>query len=142
MKAEHRHELKTNELAEWLSNLPIWTGQHLRTIIYVAVVLVLVVASYFYHRYQKTVVSSRDQNATTILLSQVPYLKAGIARDQAKGTDRSYTLLQMADELDTIANRTKEDAVAALALSRRAKFYERKYSSGSGPSPARTQQTS
>ncbi|MGA2173058.1 MAG: hypothetical protein ABSG82_08655 [Sedimentisphaerales bacterium] len=116
MKAEHRHDLKTNELAVWLNNLPVWTKQHLRTIIYVAVVLVLVAASYLYHHYQKTVVASRDQNATTVLLSQVPYLKAGIARDQAKGIDRSYTLLQMADELDTIANRTKEDAVAALSL--------------------------
>ena len=55
MKAEHRHELKTNDLALWLGNLPNWANQNLRTIIYVLVVVVLVLASSIYIRYQKTV---------------------------------------------------------------------------------------
>ena len=33
MKAEHRHELKTNELVEWLTNLPQWANENLTTII-------------------------------------------------------------------------------------------------------------
>ena len=33
MKSDHRHELKTNELAEWLGNLPQWTKENLVTII-------------------------------------------------------------------------------------------------------------
>ncbi len=28
MKSDHRHELKTNELAEWLSNLPQWAKKN------------------------------------------------------------------------------------------------------------------
>jgi len=41
MKAEHRHELKTNELAEWIAGLPEWTRKHLIIIIIVLVVVVL-----------------------------------------------------------------------------------------------------
>ena len=43
MKSDHRHELKTNELAEWLGNLPEWTKENLVTIIAVVVVVVVVV---------------------------------------------------------------------------------------------------
>jgi tetratricopeptide (TPR) repeat protein len=122
MKAKHRHELKTNELAEWLINLPLWAKQNLRMITYIAVVVVLVAASYIYHRYQKTVVTTREQSAMTILLSQLPQQKFQIAQSQTKGVDTSYTLLQMADELENIANNTKQDAVAALSLIKEAEI--------------------
>jgi len=122
MRAEHRHELKTNELAEWLSNLPVWVKQNLRMIIYIGVVVVLVAVSYLHRHYQKTTVASREQNAMTVILSQLPQQKLYIARTQAEGTDNSYTLLQAADELDAIANSTKKDAVATLSLIKEAEI--------------------
>jgi tetratricopeptide (TPR) repeat protein len=122
MRAEHRHELKTNELAEWLSNLPLWVSQNLRMIIYIAVVVVLVAASYFYHYYQKTVAASREQSTMTMLLSQLPQQKIQIAQTQAKGVDNSYMLLQTADELETVANDAREDAVAAISLIKEAEI--------------------
>jgi len=45
MKAEHRHELKTNELAEWIANLPQWARDNGRMVIYLSVVAVLVIGS-------------------------------------------------------------------------------------------------
>ncbi|MBA7624503.1 hypothetical protein ES703_31912 [subsurface metagenome] len=45
MKSKHRHDLKTNELAEWIGNLPQWARENHRTIIYVSVVAVLVIGS-------------------------------------------------------------------------------------------------
>jgi tetratricopeptide (TPR) repeat protein len=116
MRAEHRHELKQNALAEWLSDLPQWAMQNLRTISYISAVVVIVVAYIIWYRYQKTVVTAREQNAITSLLSQLPQQKAQIAQAQAQGMDVSYTLLQMANELDSIAGSSKNDAVAALAL--------------------------
>jgi tetratricopeptide (TPR) repeat protein len=116
MKAEHRHELKTNELAQWLFNLPLWAKQNLRMITYIGVVVVLVAATYFYHRYQKTVVAGREQAAMTILLSQLPQQEARVAQSQSQGVDSSYMLLQAADELDSIANNARQDDVAALSL--------------------------
>jgi tetratricopeptide (TPR) repeat protein len=122
MKAEHRHDLKTNELAAWLGNLPAWANQNLKTIIYVTVVVVLVLASFFYYRYQKTVVASREQVNLTALLSQLPQHKAFIAQKQTKGEDNAFTLLNLTDGLDSIAKTASSDAVAAMALIKNAEI--------------------
>jgi len=116
MKAEHRHELKTNDLAIWLGNLPNWANQNLRTIIYVLVVVVLVLASSFYYRYQKTSVAEREQNNLTALVSQMPQQKAYIAQKQLEGQDNAYILFQFNDQLDSVAKNASNDAVAAMAL--------------------------
>ena len=42
MKSDHRHELKTNELADWLAHFPEWANQNRTNIIAVAVVLAVV----------------------------------------------------------------------------------------------------
>ena len=131
MKAEHRHDLKTNTLAEWLGNMPVWANQNLRTIIYVTVVVVLVLvtvvvvlvlASFFYYRYQKTVVAAREQGNLTTLLSQLPQQKAFIAQKQMRGEDNSFTLLNLTDGLDGIAKSASSDAVAAMALIKNAEI--------------------
>jgi len=122
MKAEHRHELKTNDLALWLSNLPTWANQNLRTILYVAVVVVLVLASAIYYRYQKTVVSSREQSNLTMLLAQLPQQKAYIAQKQMQGEDNAFQLFQLSDGLDSIAKSVSNDNVAALALIKEAEL--------------------
>ncbi len=122
MKAKHRHELKTNELAEWLANLPLWAKQNLRMIIYASVVAVLVLGSFIYHRYQKTVISARERTTLTALLGQLPPQKAEVARSQADGVDLSYMLLQVAGSIENIASRTKQDHVAALALIKNAEL--------------------
>ncbi len=116
MKAEHRHELKTNELAEWLGNLPNWANQNLKTVIYVLVVVVIVLASSFYYRYQKTVVVEREQNNLTTIVSQLPQQKAFIAQKQLENQDNAYMLFQLTDELDSIAKNASNDAIAATAL--------------------------
>jgi len=122
MKAEHRHDLKTNELAAWLGNMPVWANQNLRTIIYVTVVVVLVLALFIYYRYQKTVGAAREQGNLTTLLSQLPQQKAFIAQKQMKGEDNSFTLLNLTDGLDSIAKSASSDAVAAMALIKNAEI--------------------
>jgi tetratricopeptide (TPR) repeat protein len=116
MRAEHRHELKTNELAEWLSNLPAWVNQHIRTIIYGGGAVVIVVAAYLYYLYQQTVVTTREQNTVTAIAAHLLQQRAQIAQQAVQGVDTSYMLLQIANELENIAARTKQDSVAALAL--------------------------
>lgn len=122
MKAEHRHDLKTNELAAWLGNMPVWANQNIRTIIYVTVFVVLVLASLFYYRYQKTVVVAREQGNLTMLLSQLPQQKSFIAQKQMRGEDNSFTLLNLTDGLDSIAKSASNDAVAAMALIKNAEI--------------------
>jgi len=122
MKAEHRHELKKNDLALWLSNLPNWTNQNLRVIIYTSVVVILVLASFIYHRYQKTVVVVREQENLTAILSQFSQQKAYVAQKQSQGDDNAFMLLSMIDGLDSIAKNSANDAVAATALIKEAEI--------------------
>jgi len=122
MKAEHRHDLKTNILAAWLGNFPAWANQNLRTIIYVTVFAVLVLTSLFYYRYQKTVVAVREQTNLTSLLSQMPQQKAYIAQKQMRGEDNAFTLLNLTDGFDSIAKTASSDAVAAMALIKNAEI--------------------
>jgi tetratricopeptide (TPR) repeat protein len=121
MKAEHRHELKTNELAEWIANLPQWAKENLRIIIIVSTVVVLGGGSYFYYRYQKNVVSARRQLRLTELASQVSQGKRNILTTRAtRGLDISFTLLQLADDLGKFAQDAKNDQMAAFALIKQA----------------------
>jgi tetratricopeptide (TPR) repeat protein len=122
MRAEHRHELKTNELAQWLLNLPDWSQKNLRTIIYVTVVVVLVLGSFLYHRYQKTVVRNREQAAVTGLIAQIPVQQSQIAQAASQGTDASYTLLQTAGELKNFAQNSRQEALKAIALIKEAQI--------------------
>ena len=61
MKSEHRHELKTNELAEWLSNFPEWLKENSKTIIGITALVVIVVGFYGWRRYDKNVLQVREQ---------------------------------------------------------------------------------
>ncbi len=116
MKAEHRHELKTNELAQWLANLPQWAKKNTTTIIYISVLVVVVAGIYFWKVYEKRVVSSRQQLGLTNLLSQISQGKTQIIQAQAQGVDTSYTLIQVADNLQNVAQNVKNERMAALAL--------------------------
>lgn len=120
MKPEHRHELKTNELAEWLQQLPQWARKNLTTIIYVSVVagVVIVYSLWYYH--QKTIASAKERLEFTKLIRQLSYSKRQILQAQSQGLDISYTLIQTADSLQTIAQNIKDDTVAASALIKRA----------------------
>lgn len=122
MKSEHRHKLRTNELAEWISNFPQWAKQNRVTIIYASIVVILVAGSYFWRSYRKKVVLPREQLEFTNLLVQLPQHKAQIIRDQARGFDSSYNLLPLANNLKVVAQNTKNDQMAALALIKQAEI--------------------
>jgi tetratricopeptide (TPR) repeat protein len=116
MKSEHRHELKTNELAEWIINFPQWAKENATTIIYISALTVVVAGIYFWKVYEKTVVSDREQLGFTNFVSQILQGKTQILQAQAQGVDTSYTLIQAADNLQSIAQNTKNEQMAALAL--------------------------
>lgn len=120
MRPEHRHELKTNELAEWLSNLPQWAKENLITIICVSVLIVVLAALYIWRIYGKNVVQARKQLEFTSLLNQLSGGKMQILRAQAQGRDLSFTLLQPAGDLGTFAQTANNDRMAALALIKQA----------------------
>jgi tetratricopeptide (TPR) repeat protein len=119
MKAKHRHELKTNELAEWLLNLPQWAKQNLRTIIYVSALIIIVVGAYFWKRYEKNVVMVQRRINLTDLMAGLSQQKLEIIRAQQQERDYSFMLIQVADKLQDGAPAVKNDWMAALALIKR-----------------------
>ncbi len=120
MKSEHRHELKTNELAKWLTNFPQWAKENRTTIIYVSALVITVAGLYFWKVYEKNVVSVRERLNLTNLITQLSQSKPQILQAQAQGFDSSYNLLPIADKLAAAAQNTKNNQMAALALIKRA----------------------
>jgi hypothetical protein len=121
MKSDHRHELKTNELAEWLGNLPEWTKENLVTIGVVVGLIAVAGAFYGWRLYSKDVLLVREQTEFTNLLNQISSGKMQILQgQQSQGRDWSFLLLQPANNLQTFAKKTSHKRMAALALIKRA----------------------
>ena len=120
MRPEERHGLKTNELAEWLFNLPQLIKENLRTIILAAGGIVLVIVSALWYWYYKEVESVRRQIELTNLVSQVSQDKIQIVQTQGREADSSYVLITTADNLQTAAQNAGNSQAAALALIKRA----------------------
>jgi len=118
MKTKHRHELKTNELAEWLSNLPQWAKENLTSIIIFCILAGGAVGGFIYYRYQTTVIKARQQQLLTKLITRLPRLQTTLIRASAGGRDRSFELINLAKRLRNFANKTKNNTTAAIALIR------------------------
>lgn len=115
MKSEHRHELKTNELAEWLGNFPNWAKENFRMIIYVSVVAIAVVAVWVFKWYDKNVQAVHQQVRFTNQINQVSNAKRQILHAYAGGQDISYQFIQIAESLQSQAGQLKDDRMSAWA---------------------------
>jgi len=119
MKADHRHELKTNTLAEWLGNFPEWARENLISVIIVLVTIVAVVVVYVWRSHNKST-RLQEQLRFTGLVNQVSNSKMQILNSQVQGTGRSSALFGVARNLDAFANSTSDDNLAATALIKQA----------------------
>lgn len=120
MKSEHRHELKTNELAEWLANLPQWSKENMTTILVVVAVVVAGAAFLFWRSYNKNVVQVQGHLEFSNLLDQLSAGKMQVINAQGQGQDLSFILLQPANSLGNFAQSTSNNRMAALALIKQA----------------------
>ena len=120
MKAGHRHELKTNELAQWIADIPRWAREHLKIIIIVLVVVVIAAGALFHFRYQRRALSVREQLSLTELTTRrLAQSKIDIISAHDRGNDLAFLLLQLADNLRTFADGARSEDAAALALIKR-----------------------
>ena len=119
MKADHRHDLKTNELADWLAHFPQWAQENRTTLIGVGVAIVVLIGVYFVRFYRKDV-DVRQHMQLTNLVTQMSAQKRTIAQAAGQGTDQSVTLLPIGQDLQSFAEGSGNDQMAALALIKRA----------------------
>lgn len=119
MRSDHRHELKTNELADWLTNFPQWIEQNRKNLIAGAAILVVAILAYVAIYYRGAVALERNQQRLTRLVSQVPEQMNAVMRSSMQGADQSYTLMPISQDLQDLAGDTSNDNMAALALIKR-----------------------
>jgi len=119
MKSDHRHELKTNELADWLTHLPEWAQENRTTLIGAGVIIVLLIGVYFVRFYRKDV-DLRHHVRLTSLVTQVSAQKRVVAQAASQGTDQSVTLLPVAQDLGDFAKGGGNNRLAAMALIKQA----------------------
>lgn len=119
MKSDHRHELKTNELAEWLNNLPRWAKENSITIICISALIIGITTFYVWRIYNKRAVAQKQIEFTN-LIGQLFNSRMQILRARAQDRDLSFMLLQPADNLRVFAQNTDDDLMAAFALIKRA----------------------
>ena len=116
MKSEHRHELKTNELAEWLGNFPEWVRENSISIIAVIALIIVIGGFFFWWHHKKYVVQPQEEVELTNLLGEIPQIERQIVSKQTQGTDVSHYLLPQADRLKSFAETESKQNMAALAL--------------------------
>ena len=85
MKAERRHELATNELADWIVHFPQWFKENKTTIIVGAIIVAGLIAYtiFFYSRQGQA--WEQKQALTTALLEQLPGKKRPCCKAKCRG---------------------------------------------------------
>lgn len=120
MKSDHRHELKTNELADWIAHFPQWFKDNSKTIVGVTAVVVLVIVVFGWNKYSKNVLAVRNRAAFTNEVAQLGGVKGQVYQNAAEGKDMAFLLHQSAESLATLAGNSDDRTMAALALIKRA----------------------
>jgi len=120
MKSEHRHELKTNELADWIVHFPQWIKENQTTVIVGAIIAAGLIAYtvFFYSRQGR--VWEQEQVLTTALLEQLVWQKETVLRGKVQGMGVSDIFLNTAGSLSAAAGETENPLLSALAMIKRA----------------------
>ena len=119
MDKEHRHELKTNELADWIVHLPDFLRRNWAQVVGVILIVIalLVIPIFKRTRHNATLT---QQTETTQLIQTIAQEKVAAIRSQSTGIlDAQSQLLVVANSLEAAANKAKNPYAAALALIKR-----------------------
>ncbi|MBU1260665.1 MAG: hypothetical protein KJ757_07060 [Planctomycetes bacterium] len=124
MKSERRHELATNELADWIASryvgIPQWFNENLTTIIIGAVVVVgLIAYTIFYYHRQSRVWDQKDAQITS-MLDQLSWQKQTVIEGRQQGLGVSDIFLNMASGYQSAASETENLILSALTMIKRA----------------------
>jgi tetratricopeptide (TPR) repeat protein len=115
MDSEHRHELKTNELAEWIGHAPQYLRENVRTIIGLTLIVIALVTWPMFNRMRAR--TDMEQKAqTTELIEQVGQTKLVSLQSQMQGGGSTESLVLTANSLEIAADEASSGQLSALAL--------------------------
>lgn len=119
MKSDHRHELKTNELADWIMHFPDWLAENRTTLLAAGAVVLVALLAYFVSFYRRNVVAARNQTHLTELVARVPQQLSQAASATMQNKDESYILVKTEGDLEDFAAKSSNSDMAAVALIQR-----------------------
>ena len=116
MDSEHRHELKTNELALWLANLPAFLKENARTIVGIVLIIAAVI-SYFYFMAKQKTSTNLTQAKNTALMQKIAQNKSEAQYLDPESAPLENPFASSANDLQNAVNLTeKKDHATALLL--------------------------
>jgi hypothetical protein len=116
MKSDRRHELHTNELADWMSNLPEWWEQNSRTIIYVVAAVIVVFAVWYFAAVRTSAERTDQDQRLSDMLSSMENFRTMMANDPSQRGALTGQMMQLAGQLNSFADMASNPNAAALAL--------------------------
>lgn len=133
MDTEHRHELKTNELADFLARLPDFMQRYSNQIIGVCLILIALLGIPLYKHFRHQ--SRRSEQIA--MVSRIQSAREAMSRAaQAEGEVRPASLLESAaEELRAAASSTNQKDLVAIALLESAKLLRAALYLDEQPSP-------
>ncbi len=115
MDAEHRHELKTNELADWIGHFPDFCRKNARTIIGVSLIITAAVV-FFYTRGVRAKSRFQQEAEAISLIQRLDYNKLATIQGQRENAAAAGSIRDSAESLKMAAAEAKSPHVAALLL--------------------------
>ncbi len=120
MKPERRHELATNELADWIVHFPQWFKENQTTVIVAAIIVIGLVAYTIFFYSRQGDVEGQKQAISTALLEQLSWQKEGIQEGRMQESGVSDAFLGIAGNLQSTSEETDNPLLSALAMIKRA----------------------
>ncbi len=116
MKSERRHELATNELADWLGNIPDWWEQNGKIVIAAVVAVAVIVAIWYFAAVRTAAARAEQGQKLSGMLYAMENLKYRMASKPESRADLSSQMILLAGQLKAFADVAANQNAAAFAL--------------------------
>jgi len=117
MDSEHRHELKTNELADWIARFPEWCRSNARTLIGVGLVATAAVV-FLWGRHIRGEADYRRQAEAVLLIEQYAFSKLRAISGNAQDVEAKDAIMIAADQLEMAVDDSSPHVAALLLIKR------------------------
>jgi len=122
MKSDHRHELKTNELADWMAHIPEWSKKNAKPLIGGTALVVLIVVAVSWSQYNNTVLAQAHRTQFTMQMADLEMGTMQVIQSSLQGQDMSIALSESSDSLGVLAENATSETMAAMAYLKQAEM--------------------